>query len=135
MTLILLLAVIISVAVPVSLTWAYTRWLSPLRSYVSLKDIPGSYMLLLAACAVIPLAGASVFNYIERTIDMDTWWWPVFGTAIIMCSVSMNAILVLARRKRWLIVVALPYLLIAGFSTAAALLMAALNISGPGRLW
>jgi hypothetical protein len=135
MTLILLLAVIISVAVPVSLTWAYTRWLSPLRSYVSFKDIPGSYMLLLAACAIIPLAGASVFNYIERAIDMDTWWWLVFGAAIIMCSICMNAILVMARHKRWLIVIALPYLLIAGFSTAAALLMAALNISGPGRLW
>lgn len=135
MTFILLLAVIISVAVPVSLTWAYTRWLSPLHRYATPKDIPGSYILLLAACAIIPPAGASVFNYIERTIDMDTWWWLVFGTAIIMCCICMDAVLVLTRRKRWLIITALPYLLISAFSTAAALLMAALNISGPGRLW
>lgn len=130
----ILFTVLISVAVPVLTTWAYRRWLSPMRKYPGMLNVPGSYMTLLVSCAVLPLIGAAVFNYIETFIDMDTWWWLIFGLAIIICSVAMDGIISLSYRKKRLIILALPYLLIAAFSTAAAMMMTAITIDGPQRL-
>lgn len=135
MFLLILLVIIVSVALPILLTWLYARWVSPLHKYPGLRQVPGTYMVLLVTCAIVPLVGAALFNYIELRIDMDTWWPMVFGGAIVMCSICMDGALSLARHKKRLIVVALPYLLIAGFSTAAALLMLALVLDPNPRLF
>lgn len=131
----ILFTILISVAVPVLTTWAYRRWLSPMRKYQGLINVPGGKMALFICCAILPLIGAAVFNFVENRIDMDTWWWLIFGLAIITCSIAMDGIISLSYRKKRLIILALPYLLIAAFSTAAAMMMIALTIDGPQRLW
>lgn len=120
---VLLLILIASVGTPILLTFLYRKTLSPTGNHNSLATLPTAYKTLLVFCAAIPVIGAVSMGVIEKAVDIDTWWPVLFSGTIIMCVIVTDSILILARNKRWLSILALPYMVISALCVALSIYM------------
>lgn len=112
-----------SVALPILLIALYSKWVSPVHHYDSLRDLPTGYKIWLGICIAVPVIGAATLNYIERFINMDALWPAIFGITILMCTIAVDAILLPARRNKWLTLLILPHFIIAAVSAAVVIFM------------
>ena len=120
---VLLLILIASVATPILLTFLYRKTLSPTSNHNSLTTLPTAYKTLLVFCAAIPVIGSVSMDVIEKVVDIDTWWPLLFSGTIIMCIIVTDSIFMLARNKRWLSILALPYMVISALCVALSIYM------------
>jgi hypothetical protein len=120
---IILLITIASIATPVLVTYLYRRTLSPVRNHKKTVTLSPGYKTLIAICAILPVAGAAGMPVLEALVDIDNLWFVLFPAAIIMCAIVTDAILIWARRSKWLLLLALPYIAISALSTAIIIYM------------
>lgn len=120
---IILLITLASIAVPVLLTYLYRRTLSPVRNHKEPVRLSPGYKTLVAICAILPVAGATGMPVLEAVVDIDETWFVLFPAAIIMCGIVTDAILIWARRSKWLLLLALPYIAISALSAAIIIYM------------
>ena len=120
---VLLLILIASVGTPILLTFLYRKTLSPAGNHNSLATLPKAYKTLLVFCAAIPVIGSVSMDVIEKAVDIDTWWPLLFTGTIIMCIIVTDSVLMLARHKRWLSILALPYMVISALCVALSIYM------------
>lgn len=120
---IILLITLASVAVPVLLTYLYRRTLSPAIKHKDFSSLPTGYKALLYICAFLPIAGALMIDSIENVLDIDELWFVLFPAAIILSVITIDGVLIWARRSKWLLLLALPYVAISAISTALIIYM------------
>lgn len=90
---------------------------------------------MLAVCAIIPLAGAVALDAIGKVLDIDKLWPLLFPAVIIMCAIATDGILVWARRSKWLLLLALPYIAISAISTAIIIYMLVMILDPHTRMF
>jgi hypothetical protein len=104
-------------------TYLYRRTLSPVRNHKKTVTLSPGYKTLIAICAILPVAGAAGIDILEDVMDIDELWYVLFPAGIIMCAIATDAILIWARRSKWLLLLALPYIAISALSTAIIIYM------------
>jgi hypothetical protein len=132
---IILLITLASIAVPVLLAYLYRCTLSPARKYEHIAKLPTGYKVLLAICAILPVAGAAGMDILEDVVDIDELWFVLFPAAIIMCAIVTDAILIWARRSKWLLLLALPYIAISALSAAIIIYMLIMTFDQHPRMF
>lgn len=131
---IILLITSASIATPILLTYLYRRTLSPTRNH-NVSALSPAYKILLAICTALPVAGAAGMDIIEDVINIDKLWFLLFPSAIIMCAIVTDGILIWARRSKWLLLLALPYIAISALSTAIIIYMLIMTFDRHPRMF
>lgn len=132
---IILLITLASIATPVLLAYLYRRTLSPAGKHERFATLPSAYKALLAICAILPVAGALTMDTIDKVLDIDKLWFLLFPAAIIMCAIVTDGILLWARRNKWLLLLALPYIAISAISAAVIIYMLILTFDPHPRMF
>ena len=132
---IILLITIASIAVPILVTYLYRRTLSPVRNHKEPVMLSPAYKTLIAICAILPVAGAAGMPVLEALVDIDSLWFVLFPAAIIMCAIATDAILIWARRSKWLLLLALPYIAISALSTTIIIYMLIMTFDKHPRMF
>ncbi len=132
---IILLITLASIAVPILLAYLYRRTLSPAGKHERPATLPTGYKVLLAICAILPVAGAAGIDILEYIVDIDQLWFVLFPAAIIMCAVVTDGILIWARRSKWLLLLALPYVAISALSAAIIIYMLIMTFDPHPRMF
>jgi len=132
---IILLITIASIAVPVLVTYLYRRTLSPACNHKEPVTLSPGYRTLVAICAILPIAGAAGMPVLEAVVDIDETWFILFPAAIIMCAIATDAILIRARRSKWLLLLALPYIAISALSAAIIIYMLIMTFDKHPRMF
>lgn len=120
---IILLITLASIATPILLAYLYRRTLSPAKAHEHFATLSSGYKALLTICAILPVAGAAGIDVLEDVLDIDKLWFLLFPSAIIMCAIVTDGILIWARRSKWLLLLALPYVAISALSAAIIIYM------------
>lgn len=120
---IILLITLTSIATPILLAYLYRRTLSPAGKHERFATLPSGYKTLVAICAILPVAGAAGVDTLEDVVDIDELWFVLFPAVIVMCAIVTDTILIWARRSKWLLLPALPYIAISALSAAIIIYM------------
>lgn len=131
----ILLITLASIAVPILATYLYRRTLSPVRNHKEPVTLSPAYKTLIAICAILPVAGTAGMDILEDAVDIDELWYVLFPAAIIMCAIVTDAILIWARRSKWLLLLALPYIAISALSAAIIIYMLIMTFDKHPRMF
>lgn len=132
---IILLITLASIAVPILVTYLYRSTLSPVRNHKEPVTLSPRYKTLVAICAILPVAGATGMDILEDAVEIDELWYVLFPAAIIMCAIATDAILIWARRSKWLLLLALPYIAISALSAAIIIYMLIMTFDKHPRMF
>lgn len=132
---IILLITLASIGVPILVTYLYRRTLSPAKTHERFATLSSGYKALLVICAILPVAGAAGMDVLEDIVDIDQLWFVLFPAAIIMCGIVTDAILIWARRSKWLLLLALPYIAISALSAAIIIYMLIMTFDQHPRMF
>ncbi len=132
---IILLITLASIATPILLTYLYRSTLSPAGKHERFATLPSGYKTLVAICAILPVAGAASMDVLEEVVDIDKLWFLLFPAAIIMCAIVTDATLMWARRSKWLLLLALPYIAVSALSAAIIIYMLIMTFDQHPRMF
>ncbi|MBZ0098532.1 MAG: hypothetical protein K8F30_05585 [Taibaiella sp.] len=132
---IILLITLASIATPILLTYLYRRTLSPAKAHERFSQLPSGYKAILVISAILPVAGAAGMDVVEDIVDIDELWFVLFPAAIIMCAIVTDAILLWARRSKWALLFAVPYIAISALSVAVIIYMLIMTLDKHPRMF
>lgn len=130
-----LLITLASIATPILVTYLYRRTLSPARGREPVNSLSANYKAFVIVCAILPVAGTVGIDALEKIADIDETWFVLFPAAVVMCAVVTDAILIWARRSKWVLLLALPYVAISAVSAAVIIFMLIMTITKPQRMF